>query len=142
MKETFLTDKQIKILELRNKKYTQSEIAEFIGTSVANVSILEKRAKENIRKAQRTVELYQLLLCPSRITINANTDLFEIPNKVYELANSMGIKISLDSPSIIENINIKGLAKGRKVKRNFLIGLRSDGGLEIFEVESDEVNSL
>ncbi|MFQ6050354.1 MAG: Tfx family DNA-binding protein [Candidatus Hydrothermarchaeota archaeon] len=142
MKGTFLTDKQIKILELRNKNYTQSEIAELIGTSVSNVSILEKRAKENVRRAKRTLELYQLLLCPVRITIEEDTDLFEIPERVYEVANSMGIKVSLDSPSMIENINVRGLAKGRKIKREFMIGLRNDGGVEIFEVGSDEISGL
>ena len=46
--KSFLTEQQIRILQLRAKGLKQSEIAELLGTSRANVSILEHRALEKI----------------------------------------------------------------------------------------------
>ncbi len=48
--KSFLTEQQIRVLQLRAKGLKQSEIAEILGTSRANVSILERRALRRLKR--------------------------------------------------------------------------------------------
>ncbi|RLG55442.1 MAG: transcriptional regulator, partial [Candidatus Hydrothermarchaeota archaeon] len=73
-KESFLTEKQIKVLELRAKGYTQEQIAKILGTSRVNVTILEKKAKENVEKARKTIELFESLT-PIKVTIKKDANI-------------------------------------------------------------------
>ncbi len=58
--DSFLTEQQIRILRLRAQGgLKQSEIAELLGTSRANVSILERRALRKIEKARNTLLLWE-----------------------------------------------------------------------------------
>jgi len=41
-RDTFLTEAQMRVLELRNKGLTQAEIAKRLKTSRANICILER----------------------------------------------------------------------------------------------------
>lgn len=46
VEDSFLTDTQIKVLKLRKKGLTQEEIAKMLGTSRANISMIEKGQKK------------------------------------------------------------------------------------------------
>ena len=46
--DSFLTERQIRVLELRTQGHSQQEIADIMGSSRSNISILETRAHRNI----------------------------------------------------------------------------------------------
>jgi transcriptional regulator len=52
-----LTKKEIKVLELRQQKLTQTEVAKKLDISQAAVSKFEKNAISKIRHALRTLEI-------------------------------------------------------------------------------------
>ncbi len=56
-----LTDKEIKVLELRQKGLTQIEVAEKLRISQAAVSSFEKNAYRKIQDAERTLEIAKRL---------------------------------------------------------------------------------
>ena len=52
-----LTSRQKEILKLRSMHKTQKEIAQILGTSRQNVSILETRAIRNLKAAEEAVAI-------------------------------------------------------------------------------------
>ena len=52
VEDTFLTERQAEVLALRTDGLTQREIADRLGTSVANVSGVESSARRNVAAAR------------------------------------------------------------------------------------------
>jgi hypothetical protein len=129
---TFLTNKQLKILELRGKGYTQEEIAKVMGHSRENVTITEKRAKENIEKARRTILAYEML-DPIRMEVKEGTDVFDIPALIFREADKHRIKVLYNTTSLIGIIRRKAGEKiaGNKVDRQFEVLILRSGRIII-----------
>ena len=51
-----LTEKEIRVLELRAKKLTQIEVSKKLGISQAAVSHFEKNALKKIKEARETIK--------------------------------------------------------------------------------------
>ena len=80
--ESVLTRRQAEVLALRERGVAQADIAEKLGTSRANVSSVESSARENIANARETVAFAEALSAPVRVTVEAGTDLYDVPNMV------------------------------------------------------------
>jgi HTH-type transcriptional regulator, fmd operon transcriptional regulator len=59
--ESLLNQKQWKILKLRSRGLTQLQTAKKLGTSRANVSMIEWRARKKLDKARETIQAYDAL---------------------------------------------------------------------------------
>jgi hypothetical protein len=129
VQETFLTPTQAKILELRAKGYTQAQVAEILGTTRANVSITESRARKNIQKAARTLALFNKIGAPLMIEVGKGEDIFNVPKKVFACATECGIKVKENTLSLIEKIEreAKGKLNGRVVREDIRITILKDG---------------
>ncbi len=130
-KKTFLTDRQIEILRLRKEGKRQSEIAVILGTTRANISATEKTAKENIKKAENTVELARMMDAAQWLKIEKDTDLSTVPNLIYEVASENGIWVNLDTHSLIGLLkeHCENRIKGRRITGDIEVGITSEGGL-------------
>ena len=64
-----LTDRQMQVLKLRSRGITQDRVARQLKTTRENVSILESRARRNIKRAKATIEILEDLGMAIRITI-------------------------------------------------------------------------
>lgn len=128
---TFLTSKQLKVLELRGKGYTQEEIAKMIGTSRVNVSITEKRAKDNIEKARNTLDAFERL-DPIVLEVQAGIDVFQVPLLIFKEADKHGIKILYNTTSLIGILRRKAGEKirGNKVVEGFRVLILRRGKVE------------
>ncbi|MBP2144312.1 Tfx family DNA-binding protein [Methanococcus voltae] len=146
--ESFLTDVQVKVLDLRKKGHTQDEIAKKMGTSRANISMIEKRAKENVEKARNTLSIYSDIIAPSRIIIPEGTDVFEIPKIVFSKSDEDEIHVRYTSLEIMEfiNQNAKKYIRNRFVKEPFIVTIMQTGEIYITSIDSesntDENNML
>ncbi len=127
--ESFLTETQIKILKLRKKGLTQEEIAKIMNTSRANISMIEKRAKENIEKAKNTLKIYNNIMAPVKITIREGTDVFDIPKLIFKKSDEGDIHVRYSSLEILEliNKNVKEYIDKRIVKKSFTINILENG---------------
>ena len=132
-KDTFLTEAQARVLELRAKGLTQAEIARKLRTSRANVCILERRARDNIARAERTLKLAAKLRAPVVLEVKQGNDILEVPNRLFKAADAAKIRVKLSTPDIIAKIREGARDKlhGRSATQSFDVVLTSEGELLI-----------
>ncbi len=133
MRDTFLTEAQARVLELRVKGLTQAEIARKLKTSRANVCILERRARDNIARAERTLKLAAKLRAPVVIEVKSGEDILEVPKRLFKAADAAKIRVKLGTPDIIAKIREGAGDKlhGRSATQSFDVVLTSEGELLI-----------
>ena len=127
--ESFLTKRQKWVLELRLKGYTQEKIADILKTSRANVSILEKRAYQNIKKAQNTLKEWDQLQAIVSIQIVENTDIMDIPGIIFDEADKAGIKVTENSLDVVTMIHksIPDIIQHRRIERQITAFINREG---------------
>ncbi len=132
--DTFLTEAQVRVLELRNKGLTQAEIARKLKTSRANICILERRARANIAKAERTLKLAARLSALVVIELKPGDDVIEAPGLLFKAADQEKVKVGLTTPEIIARIRETTGDKlhGRSVVRRFELVLTADGDVVVY----------
>jgi Tfx family DNA-binding protein len=131
--ESFLTDRQKQILELRLQGYTQDKIAVILKTTRSNVSIIEKRARQNINRAKATLRDWEQLQSPLSIKIQEGTDIMKIPRIIFKEADQNGIKVYENTLDIISKIHetIPEAALHRRVNRTINIFIGRNGEVSI-----------
>ncbi len=132
-KDTFLTEAQARVLGLRVKGLTQAEIARKLKTSRANVCILERRGRDNIARAERTLKLAAKLRAPVVLEVRQGDDILEVPKRLFKAADAAKIRVKLGTPDIIAKIREGAGDKlhGRSATQSFDVVLTSDGELLI-----------
>ncbi len=128
-----LTARQAEVLALREQGIKQQTIARMLGTSRANVSSVESSARENIEKAKETVAFSEALSAPVRLTIEAGTDLYDVPKQVYDACDEAGVKVNYTAPDLMKVVSdAAGKAvEGREIKQRVSIGVTSDGTVRV-----------
>ncbi len=99
--DSFLTSRQIRVLQMRLAGHSQQEVADSLGTTRSNISILEKRAHQNISRARRTLEQWMMLQAPISLEAKAGTDVFELPAMIFAAADQKNIRLPVTSLDIV-----------------------------------------
>lgn len=128
-----LTRRQAEVLALREAGLAQAAIAERLGTSRANVSSIEASARANIRKARETVAFADALSAPVRVAVERETDLYEVPTRVYAACDEAGVKVNLSAPELMKTISDAAgdAVVGREVKQPLVVGVTTDGSVRV-----------
>lgn len=136
---TVLTERQVEVLALRESGYTQAEIAETLGTSVANVSSIERAARENVAAARRTLHLVRVLEARTRVTAEAGTDLRRLVDRIYASADEADVRVSHTDPELTALLHdrLGPRLDGRQLTAAVEVGLTRNGSVVVFP--SDEV---
>lgn len=134
---TALTDRQVEVLELRERGYTQKEVAEALGTTDANVSAVERAAEDNVEKARRTLELVRTLRAPVQFTVPSGTSFDTLVDEVYARGDDAGVKVAHCRPELYAHLY--GMLEGHS-SRNHLdtsveIGLTESGEAKVFTAD-------
>ena len=126
-----LTDRQIQVLKLRSRGITQEKVARQLKTTRENVSILESRARRNIKRAKATIELLEDLGMATRITIKPDTPVLEISKLILKKADDANVRLQLDCIDLLEKIKIKAKnkIKAKKVVQPISVVLLPYGDL-------------
>lgn len=126
---TFLTERQAEVLALRHDGLTQREIADRLGTSVANVSGVESAARRNLASARRTVELGRLLECTVRFRAAAGRDLREVVDLIYAQGDDAGLRVAHSEPELTTELHdlIGDRIEDRRLTEPVEIGLTGAG---------------
>jgi len=140
--KSFLTEQQIRILRLRARGLKQSEIAELLGTSRANVSILERRAMEKIEKAKNTLLIWEQINSKVSVGVKRGEDIFEIPNKLFKKADEIGIKVPYSTAEIIAFLVEHAPVEDRLAKRDFTLFLDASDRLRVSECILDDFEEI
>jgi Tfx family DNA-binding protein len=130
-----LTRRQAEVLALRERDIPQADIAEELGTSRANVSSVESSARENIEKARETVAFAEALTAPVQLTVEAGTDLYDVPNRVYSACDEAGVKVTRTAPELMKLVGDAAgdAVHGREVRRDITVSVTSDGTVRVRE---------
>ena len=126
-----LTDRQIEVLRLRFQGLSQQEVAETLGTTRSNVSILEKRAHQNIYRAKRTLEKWKEIQAPISLKIPAGTDIFDVPSMIFKAADEKTIQLPVNSLEVIDQLRTKAptLFKKRALPEDVQVYVTGGGEL-------------
>jgi len=130
----FLSDRQFQVLQLRIEKgLSQAEIANMLGTTRENVTIIEKSARRNIKLAERTLQTYRLLLSVAKITIEAGTHLIDIPGMVVKAGDNIGVKLQVNFTRIYDEVSFKAgdCISGSRIVKPFTIAIFRDNRIEV-----------
>jgi len=136
--KSFLTEQQIRILRLRARGLKQSEIAELLGTSRANVSILERRALEKVEKARNTLLLWEQINSKVSVEVKRGDDIFEVPDRLFRKADDLGVKVPYSTAEIIAFLVEHAPVEDRLAKRDFTLFLDANDRLRVSECILDE----
>jgi len=139
---SFLTEQQIKILRLRAKGLKQSEIAELLGTSRANISILERRALEKIEKARNTLLIWEQINSKVSVDVRAGDDIFTVPERLFRKADELGVKVPYSTAEIIAFLVEHAPIHDRIAKRDFTLFLDAKDRLRISECILEDFDEI
>jgi len=131
--DSLLTDRQLEVLILRQQGLSQAEVAERFGTTRSNISILERRAHDNIERAKHTLQLWMMIRAPISLKIREGTDVFDIPKMIFEAADKRSLQLPTTSLDIIVQLRRKApqLFRRRAVMKDVEIFITEEGEILI-----------
>ena len=128
-----LTEEQIKILGFRLDGLKQEEIARRLGTTRQNVSLIERRARGNIMKAEMTLRAYRRLQTAATVELVPSTHLVDVPRMLVDAADDAGVKISIDFALVYKELRDEAgdSISGTRVVKPILLHILRDGKIDI-----------
>ncbi|MFW6449042.1 MAG: Tfx family DNA-binding protein [Halobacteriota archaeon] len=130
---TFLTRRQAEVLVLRERGLTQAAIADRLGTTRANVAGIEASARENVAKARETVAVADRLAAPVRVAVPSGTELYDVPDMVFDASDAAGIKVTHDAPALLKVVSDAAgdAVVGRVVREDLVVHVTTDGAVRV-----------
>lgn len=131
--ESVLTRRQAEVLALRERDVPQRAIADELGTSRANVSSVEASARNNVERAHETVAFAEALRAPVRVAVDAGTDLYDVPSRVFSACDEAGVKVNRTAPELMKLVGDAAgdAVVGREVKRDLIVSVTGDGQVRV-----------
>ncbi len=133
--ESLLTERQLQVLQLRKEGRSQAEVAAILGTTRSNISILEKRAHQNIHRAEQTLLQWMMIKAPISLKVKEGTDVFDLPKMIFDAADQRSIELPVTSLDIIVQLRRKSpqLFRKRAVLKDVDVYVTEDGELLVQE---------
>lgn len=133
--ESLLTERQLQVLQLRKEGRSQAEVADILGTTRSNISILEKRAHQNIHRAEQTLRQWMMIKAPISLKVKEGTDVFDLPKMIFDAADQRAIELPVTSLDIIVQLRRKSpqLFRKRAVLKDVDVYVTKDGELLVQE---------
>jgi hypothetical protein len=134
---TTLTDRQVEVLELRERGLTQQDVADRLGTTASNVSAVERAAEANVEKARKTLELIRTLRAPVRFTVEAGASFDDLVDAVYERGDEAGTKVDYCRPELYTHLfgALEPHTRRNRLETRVEVGLTRDGEVKLFAPE-------
>jgi len=128
-----LTDEQLDILGFRIDGLKQGEIARRLGTTRQNVSLIERRARGNILKAEATLRAYRRLQTAATVELKPSTHLVDVPRMLVDAADDTGVKISIDFALVYKELRdeASGSISGTRVVKPILLHILRNGRVDV-----------
>ncbi|MDH5019635.1 Tfx family DNA-binding protein [Halobacterium rubrum] len=135
---TVLTDRQVEVLELREQGYTQREIADRLGTTDSNVSAVERAARANVEKAQRTLDLVAAIRAPVRFTAPAGESFDDLVDEVYARGDDADVTVAYPRPELYSVLyeELSAHASQNRLETPVEVAVSADGDVTVHVEES------
>jgi Tfx family DNA-binding protein len=131
---TTLTERQVEVLELRERGQTQQEVANRLGTTDSNISAIERAAERNIDKARRTLELVRTVRSPLQFSVSSGTSFDDLVASVYSHADDAGIKVTHCRPELYTHLYgvLEECTNQNELKTTVDVGITNEGEVRVF----------
>lgn len=138
IEDSLLTERQLEVLKMRSRGCSQQEVADVLGTTRSNISILEKRAHQNILRAERTLQQWMMIQAPISLKVPAGTDVFDLPKMIFDAADKRSIELPVTSLDIVVQLRRKSsrLFRKRAVQKDIDIYVTGNGEILVQESSS------
>jgi HTH-type transcriptional regulator, fmd operon transcriptional regulator len=133
MKTGLFNQKQLKILRLRARGFTQLEAAKELGTTRANISMIEWRARKKLDKARETIHAYEALQSSHKVSVGKGTKLAEVPMIVLHEGDRHHIHVRSDIIEIVRLVRAlkPSVVRDGKTIRDLEFKINERGKLEV-----------
>jgi len=130
---TTLTKRQWRVVGLRSMGLTQAQVARKLRTTRENVTILERRANENLKAAKATLAVMEELSGSKELVIPAGTSIFEATSMILRKADVLRVKVKLNADSILALLRAKrkGRIRGHHLIATIRAKIEPDGTLKL-----------
>ena len=128
-----LTEEQLRILGYRLDGLKQEEIARRLGTTRQNISLIERRARGNLEKAEKTLKTYRRLRTAATVELKSNTHLVDVPRMLVDAADDAGVKITIDFALVYKELRdeARDSIRGTRVVKPILLHILGDGKIDV-----------
>ncbi len=128
-----LTKTQIEVLRLRIAGLTQEEAANRLGTTRQNISLVERRAKNNLRRAEETIATYRRLRTVASVTLPSSTHMVDVPRMLVDAADAAGVRISGDFSLVYKELKRSAgdSISGSRIIRPIKVDILKDGDIYV-----------
>ena len=123
MRDHFLTKRQIEVLLLEKDGLSHLEIAKRLGRTVQDIYVIDKRIRENVKKAQNTLYLYEDTGGSIMLPFKGQSELIDILREIINESDRKGIKLKeniIGLLTILRQALKSDISKGRIKKNIFL----------------------
>jgi len=127
----FLTKRQIEVLKLRMKGFTQEQVAELLKTTRENVANLESRAYVNIMRARITLKMLEDLNPRNEVVVPAETPITDVPRIILDRADMLGIKIVYGAETIYHLARKKAVKRGDHLTAPLRVRILPSGKIKL-----------
>jgi HTH-type transcriptional regulator, fmd operon transcriptional regulator len=128
-----LTKEQLLVLGYRLDGLKQEEIARRLETTRQNVSLIERRARRNLEKAEATLKAYNRLRTAATVELKPNTHLVDVPRMLVDAADGAGVKITIDFSLVYKELRdeARDSILGTRVVSPILLRILRDGKIDV-----------
>lgn len=132
-KRGHLTPQQYTVLKHRIEGKSQEETAKLLGTTRQNISLIERRAHNNIEKAEETIKAYKELMKATSLIIEPDTHLIDVPRLVVDAADEAGVRLRADFTRIYNEFKfiVPGNVDRTKVVKPIKVLILKDGDIVV-----------
>lgn len=132
-----LTEEQLKVLGFRLDGLKQEKIAGKLGTTRQNVSLIERRARGNLEKAEATLKAYRRLRTAATVELKSNTHLVDVPRLLVDAADDAGVKITIDFALVYKELRDEAgdSISGTRLVKPILLHILRDGKIDVEPVK-------
>jgi hypothetical protein len=120
-------------MKLRGAGLTQAQVAKRLRTTRENVTILERRAHENVKAAKATLAAIEELSGSKELVIPGGVSIFEAISMILRRADVLRIKVKMNADSILAALRAKrkGKIRGHHMIAAIRVKINPDGSLTI-----------
>jgi Tfx family DNA-binding protein len=131
---TTLTERQVEVLELRERGLTQRAVADRLGTTGSNVSAIERAAERNVEQARGTLAAIRAIRSPVRLTVDAGASFDELVDAVYERGDEDGVKVAYCRPELYAYLfgQLEPHTTRNRLDEAVEVGLTREGDVMVF----------
>ena len=130
---TTLTKRQWRVVKLRSTGLTQAQVAKKLRTTRENVTILERRANDNLKAAKATLAAIERLSGPGELVIPSGVSVFEATSMILRRADVLRTKVKMNADAILATLRSrhKGRIRGHHLIVAIRVKIEPDGSLKM-----------